>query len=122
MLDSKPTDPRGACLWCGATEYDSWRPCTTCKAEMAKGVTLVEVDLDPDPTRLGVRLDDDRIVYPTGRWATVGVARMAEALPALQCRRGQVSFLDRAAWRAVTGDTSGPEAATTGLNPITEDL
>ncbi len=68
------------CFWCPSGESESepgeanpaYAPCAACLARMTKGVTIIEVFAQPQgSTHIGLALDVDVTVYPTGLWAAV---------------------------------------------------
>ncbi len=77
------------CFWCesGTSEAKlgepnpAYAPCTTCLASMTKGVTIIEVfECSQNSTHIGLALDADVVVYPTGLWAAVGDGYLAQRI------------------------------------------
>lgn len=62
--------PKGARLHPASGQNLQYAPCGSCQDHMDMGVVIVEVVDNPEnDARVGLRLDVDRVVFPTGVWA-----------------------------------------------------
>lgn len=92
----------GVCFWCGKDDGTvvllgraykgraphrmvvSLEPCATCRADRAKGVTIIEASDTPivhkgneGATALSIKAEGGRDAYPTGRWCVMTEAAAA---------------------------------------------
>lgn len=95
------------CFWCGTdklrnpkadllpskSQNAKYAPCTDCEAEMAGGVTVVEVSGEVSvPAQVPLCLGMGGFVYPTGLWAVVPQAFVKKFQSELAEMTGRYGF------------------------------
>lgn len=119
MTDHGPENTsHRVCFWCGERPVGDvpiigaslhYAPCDTCGDQMAERFTVavVEVRLESRGEQVGLALDEDRMVYPTGRWAVV--ERSFFDLLSMPYTEFGFAFVDSGVWEALGLDSNDVE-------------